>query len=92
MLDVSINSTNHKQVKYVYLRTYLGKIVLPKKLLKLPRPVDFVGFNRHENYKLEIENVFEDALFITEPKMCLSFNTIKMLLFFAKMTQPIMRG
>ena len=42
--------------------------------------------------KLEVENVFRDALSITVPKMSYSFNTIKRLLFFAKMTQPFMRG
>ena len=42
--------------------------------------------------KLEVENVFRDALSITEPKMSYSFNTIKRLLFFAKMTQPFMKG
>ena len=42
--------------------------------------------------KLEVENVFRDALSITEPKMSYSFNTIKRLLLIAKMTQPFMRG
>ena len=77
----------------------ISKSLLPTKSARRPLIEPLAWISSNEIYqktdmrtKLEVENVFRDALSITVPKMSYSFNTIKRLLFFAKMTQPFMRG